>query len=187
MSLFFLDLSLYSSSMNHLERPNTIHASAYLDLLHEWGLSEAIPTSPRALFRGSSFEEFLALSEQEPMNTENEKVPATLYFYIDDAERILGAIHIRHSIDLPSLRNGWGHIGYGIRPSERGQWYATDMLRLWLIEAKKLWLSRVMLGCYDENIASRRTIEKNGGIFERMTEFEGNMSRIYWIDIDEGM
>ena len=33
--------------------------------------------------------------------------------------------------------NTWGHIGYGVRPSERKKGYATQMLKLTLEEAKK--------------------------------------------------
>jgi predicted acetyltransferase len=98
-----------------------------------------------------------------------------------DGEKILGWIQIRHHIEHPNLREYGGHIGYGIRPSERRKWYATEMLHLALIEAQKIGLDRVMLGCYDDNIGSIRAIEKNGGIFERYTEHEGKKSRRYWI------
>jgi predicted acetyltransferase len=101
-----------------------------------------------------------------------------------DGKIILGGIQIRHSIDHPNLREYGGHIGYGIRPSKRRKGYATEMLRLALIEARKIWLDQVMLGCYDDNIGSLRTIEKNGGIFERYTNHEGKKSRVYWIDIN---
>jgi len=40
-----------------------------------------------------------------------------------------------------------------------------------------------LLGCYDDNIASQKTIENNGGIFERYTEFEEKKSRRYWIEL----
>lgn len=46
------------------------------------------------------------------------------------------------------------------------------MLRLGLIEGKKIGLEKVMLGCLDNNIGSYRTIEKNGGIFEKHTIFD---------------
>lgn len=167
--------------MLHLEFPNISHKSAYLNMIEEWKLFEKIPTSPRALFRGENFEEFLQIAESDL--TENHRwVPATLFFLMD-GDRILGAIQICHNIEPPHLREYGGHIGYGIRPSERQKWYATKMLSLALIEAQKLWLEKVLLGCYDDNIASQKTIEKNNGIFERYTEFEGKKSRRYWIEL----
>lgn len=169
--------------MLYLEFPDISHKSAYLEMLADWKQSGELDSghvSPGALFRGGNYEEFLKIAEDDL--TENHRwVPATLFFLVEK-ERILGGIQIRHSIDLPHLKEfGW-HIGYGIRPSERKKWYAT-VLRLGLTEAKKIWLNRVMLGCYDDNIGSYKTIEKNGGIFERYTEVDWRKSRVYWINI----
>jgi predicted acetyltransferase len=46
-------------------------------------------------------------------------VPATLFFLTNQNDHILGAIQIRHHINHPNLIEMGGHIGYGIRPSER--------------------------------------------------------------------
>lgn len=171
--------------MLHLSFPNISHKSAYLEMLTEWkqsGEFEQWHVSPWALFRGNTFEEFLQISEGDLTDDRNRWVPATLFFLMD-GEKILGGIQIRHHIEHPNLKEyGW-HIGYGIRPSERRRWYATEMLRLALDEARKIWLDRVMLGCFDDNIGFIRTIEKNGGIFERYTEFNGQKSRRYWIEL----
>ena len=43
--------------------------------------------------------------------------------------RIIGAVNIRHSL-TEHLFNAGGHIGYGIRPSERRKGYATKLLAL---------------------------------------------------------
>ena len=170
--------------MLHLEFPNISHKSAYLDMLAEWKASGEFQSghvSPGALFRGENFEEFLQMAEGDL--TENHRwVPATLFFLMD-GEQILWGIQIRHHIEHPNLKEYGGHIGYGIRPSDRKKWYATEMLRLALPEARKLGLDRVMLGCFDDNIGSIRTIEKNGGVFERYTEYEGKKSRRYWIEL----
>lgn len=164
--------------------PNISHKTAYLDMLDTWkksGEFENGHVSPGALFRGDTFEEFLQIAQDDL--TENHRwVPATLFF-LTDGNKILGGIQIRHSIDHPNLRESGWHIGYGIVPNERRKWYATAMLGLALVEAKKLGLRRVMLGCYDDNIGSIKTIEKNGGIFERYTDHEWILSRVYWIEL----
>jgi predicted acetyltransferase len=186
-TLFDILYSILFSFLNwmlRLDFPNISHKIAYLDILTEWkqsGEFEAWHVSPGALFRGESFEEFLESAVRD-LTAKEPKVPATLYFLMD-GERIFGGVQIRHHIEHPNLREyGW-HIGYGIRPSERRKWYATEMLHLALIEAQKLGLNRVMLGCYDDNIGSQRVIEKNGGIFERYTEHEGKKSRRYWVEL----
>lgn len=164
--------------------PDISHKEAYIDMLEEWKNTEEFKighVSPGALFRGENFEEFLQIAIED-LAENRLGVPATLFF-LTEWERILGGIQIRHHINHPNLMEyGW-HIGYGIRPSERRKWYATKMLELALVETKKLWIDRVLLGCYDDNIASQKTIENNGGIFERYTEFEGKKSRRYWIEL----
>ena len=78
------------------------------------------------------------------------------------------------SSDPPSARGikSWitiigGHIGYGIRPSERRKGYNKINLYLALKEAKKIGLDRVMIDCAAFNIASDKTIQAFGGILER--------------------
>ena len=84
------------------------------------------------------------------------------YLVFDDNEKLIGMLSIRH--DLPDkLVQKYGHIGYGVRPSERRKGYATKMLAYALEECKKLGLNKVILGCYKQNIGSAKTILKNGG------------------------
>lgn len=161
-----------------LEFPNTFHKSEYLSMMMEWNLS-----SPIALFRWENFEEFLQLVRDDLKDGNIHGVPATLFFLIDETQRILGAIQIRHHINLPNLLEYSGHIGYGIRPSERRKWYATEMLRLALMESRKLWLDRVLITCDDNNAPSCRIIEVNWWIFDRYTEKDGIKRRRYWINL----
>lgn len=57
------------------------------------------------------------------------------------------------------------------------------MLRLALIEAKKLGLEKVLVTCYDDNIASAKVIENNGGVFERFAVRDEKKYRRYWITL----
>lgn len=167
--------------MPQLEFPNMFHKQSYLDMIQEWGSFEKIPTSPSRLFAGQYFEDFHIIITGDVINNPN-GVNSHLFFFVEDG-RILWAIQIRHHINHPNLIEVWGHIWYGIRPSERGKWYATEMLRLGLLEAKKLWLGKVLITCHDDNIASAKVIENNGGVFERFTEKEGKKLRRYWITL----
>ena len=168
--------------MLRLECPKTSHKNEYHAMIEEWKNHET-PTSPWALFRWESFEEFLQLTIDDLEKGNIHGVPATLYFLVNSEDRILGAIQIRHHIDHPNLIEMWWHIGYGMRPSERWNWYAKEMLKLALRESKKLWLDRVLITCDDENIPSYKVIEANWWIFERHGEKDGRKWKRYWIDL----
>jgi len=91
-------------------------------------------------------------------------VGSTEYFLIRRSDdRIVGMVNIRHSLNEFLKETGFGHIGYGIRPSERRKGYATEQLRLALEKCRELGIKQVHVGCFEENTGSRRTIEKNGG------------------------
>lgn len=151
-------------------------------MMQEWRDrgEEVIPS--RLVGWEEDFEWFISLLEEEITNNTN-GVNSHLFFLVENGD-ILGAIQIRHHINHPNLIETGGHIGYGIRPSQRGKWYATEQLRLWLLEAQKIWLEKVLIACYDENMGSRKVIEKNGGVFERYVEQDGRKKRRYWITID---
>ena len=78
---------------------------------------------------------------------------------------IVGVSNIRHELTDP-LMNFGGPIGYCIRPSVRRRRYATEILRLSLIEARTLGIRDVRVTCDRENIASAKTIVKNGGVLD---------------------
>lgn len=91
-------------------------------------------------------------------------VPSSLFFPIEESEgRPLGCLDLRHSLDTDWLRRYGGHIGYGVRPSERGKGYAKAMLRLAFPLARELGLSRLTVGHLEENPASGAVIRACGG------------------------
>ena len=67
----------------------------------------------------------------------------------------------------------------------RRKGYATQMLRLALPACKALGLDRVLISCVEGNEGSKRTILRNGGVYES-TVFEpgeGVYLERYWIDL----
>lgn len=170
-----------------LQRPNISHKEAYEKMFKTWKEYEDISdASPGTLFAWNDYCQFLQYVESLQNNPPPNRAFATLFFAIKDNE-IIGAIDIRHEIESSEyLKNFGGHIGYGIFPTERGKWYATEMLKLWLLEAKKLVTDRekVLLVCLDTNIASAKVIEKNGWQLEwKIKDDEWNIRRRYWIDL----
>jgi predicted acetyltransferase len=77
-----------------------------------------------------------------------------------------------------------GHIGYGIRPSERRKGYANNILSAALEITKEWGLQKVLVVCDKGNIGSEKTIVKNGGILElEYIEENGNTIRRFWIEL----
>ena len=117
------------------------------------------------------------------------RVPATTYFTIRESDnKIIGMVNFRHSLN-ERLRKIGGHIGYGIRPTERRKGYAKIQLYLALLEAQKLGLDKVMVDCIETNIGSEKTILALGGEFEEKVFDETRQKYLknYWINVDESI
>ena len=135
-----------------------------------------------ARLRGMDFDEWLSSERLLETRAPIGFVKASLYFLMD-GERILGAIDIRHSLNEYLIGVG-GHIGYGVRPSERRKGYASLMLSLALPIAKELGLKKILLTCNKGNTASEKTILKNGGILENEIEDGEEIVMRFWISED---
>lgn len=99
------------------------------------------------------------------------------YFWItDDAGAWVGFLALRRTLNDFLLQEG-GHIGYSVRRSRRSERHASRALADALHEAAALGLDRVLVTCDDDNVASARTIEGNGGVLEDTR----NGKRRYWI------
>ncbi len=103
------------------------------------------------------------------------RVPQTTLWWVSETE-YLGRIDIRHRLTA-SLREIGGHIGYDIRPSARQRGHATAMLAAALPVARSLGIDQALLTCDEDNIASRKVIEANGGVPE---DKSGGKVR-YWL------
>lgn len=91
-------------------------------------------------------------------------VPYTVLWWVEDGV-YLGRLSIRHRLNA-WLRDFGGHIGYVVRPSARGRGHATAMLAASLPLAARLGIESALVTCDATNVASRKVIEANGGVFE---------------------
>lgn len=115
--------------------------------------------------------------------SEDKEIPATLYLTIRKSDnKIVGNVQIRHKLNEKLLLYG-GHIGDSIRPSERRKGYATEQIRLALIKCKELGIHNVLMDCDKTNVASRKSIIKNGGILENEVEVNDELIQRFWISL----
>jgi predicted acetyltransferase len=109
-------------------------------------------------------------------------VPHSTFWLVDGAGEIVAVSNLRHELNESLLAHG-GHVGYGVRPSMRGRGYATELLRLTLVEARRLGIQRALVTCDKLNPESAKVIQKNGGELEDepfVPELRKTVSR-YWI------
>ena len=93
--------------------------------------------------------------------------------------KAVGFLNLRLRLNDFLLEEG-GHIGYSIRPSERGKGYAKEALRQGLQVAKEKNIKKALVTCSVGNSASRAVIVSNGGVFE---DVRNGVER-YWIDLE---
>lgn len=114
------------------------------------------------------------------------RVPDETYFLIrENDNKIVGMINIRLELN-DVLRKHGGHIGYGIRPSERRKGYNKINLYLALLRCQEVGIKRVMLSCDINNIASNKTIQAFNGVLEQKEDNQTNIN-IYWINVNEAI
>lgn len=131
----------------------------------------------------TDFDAYLAAGRRfaADADTPPDRVPMDELWLVD-GDRVLGGSRLRHRL-IPALERDGGHIGYDVRPAERGRGYGHRLLALALLRARRLGLDRALLTCETANAASARVIERAGG-----REIEGSISprtgaamRRYWV------
>ena len=153
------------------------------DMMEEWYATgeKIIPYAIRRLdYR--QFDEYM--NALEIKDDTSGFVPDSTFFCLDEGRDIfVGAVNIRHYLNDSLLLNG-GHIGDGVRPSERRKGIATEMINLALNECKKIGIDKVLMVCDKDNIGSAKSIQKNGGILENEVIVDGIVEQRYWITIE---
>lgn len=174
----------------YLKKPSAEEEQEWKNYIKEFRKID-INATPLGYYENIDYKDWLMKIENENkgINMEEGRVPSTVFFLMNDGNKILGHISIRHNIDNAFLKLYGGHIGYGIRPSERNKGYGTIMLHLALIKCKELGLEDVMITCKDNNVGSYKIIENNYGIQKDLIYIkeENSYFRRYWINIDQSV
>lgn len=158
------------------------------EMIDEWKMDQEINNtnhSPWAIFKNDYHDFDYYLENLEHKEPKEGKVPDSVFFLLDEERNILlGAVNIRHYLNDYLLKYA-GHIGDGIRPSERRKGYATEMIRLALLECKKLGIYKVLMVCDKDNVGSRKSIVSNGGVLEdEFVDEKGKVNQRYWIKLE---
>lgn len=142
---------------------------------------------------GMTYEDWLIrldnIKNEEFANSVGRCPGATFFLIREGDNKIIGMLNIRYNLTEEMLKFA-GHIGYGIRPTERRNGYNKINLYLGLVKAKEDFnLDKVMLGCSKDNIGSDKTIKDLGGELERceLDPQDGELTNVYWIDVDKSL
>ena len=176
-------MSSYTGVME-LVRPSIRYKNSFLAAVPEMR-SYTLNSSIDFDFAGNDFDAFVrTLNERtEGKGLPEGYVPDSI-FWLVEGDEFIGDVRIRHRLNEHLLNVG-GHIGYYICEAKRGKGYGKKILELALSEAKRLGLDKVLLTCDETNIASRKIIEKNGGILEdKRPNPDGGPDKLrFWIDL----
>ncbi len=174
--------------MLELIAPTVRLHGAWLDARAEWGpgfhedgfgLTPSDEVDSRA-----GFAAWLArlADRSDPARTIDVGKHACTYRWIVEGGRVLGGIALRHGND--EYVSWAGHIGYGIRPSARRRGLATWALGRMLDEARALGSAEVLAVCAVDNVASVKTIERCGGVFDGIGDTPFGPARRYRITLN---
>ena len=164
-----------------LRRPRLANKEAVLEMMAEFEQSQSAHDGGFWDVENFVYEDWLESNQNQEMgiNLPEGWVPAIQLVAFSEKGQAVGFLNLRLCLSNFVLEVG-GHIGYSIRPSERGKGYAKESLRQGLQVAKGKNIKRALVTCSTENLASRAVILANGGKLEDVR----NGTERYWIDVD---
>jgi len=137
------------------------------------------PAESEDLVDETTFKNWLnqRILESKGENLKEGYVPQTIYWVMYQDE-IVGIGKMRHYLNEKLLEHG-GHIGLGISSACRSKGIGTEALKLLLAKADSIGIEEVLLTNNEDNYASRRIVEKCGGVLECIND--GHCK--YWIKL----
>ena len=163
-----------------LRRPTIVDREAVLDMMVEFEQTQSAHDGGFWDTENFSYEDWLESNQNQEMgiNLPEGWVPAIQLVAFFGKGQALGFLNLRLRLNNFLLEKG-GHIGYSIRPSERGKGYAKEALRQGLQVAKEKNIKKALVTCSVNNPASRAVILANGGLIEDVRD---GVER-YWIGV----
>ena len=164
-----------------LRRPTLADKETILNMMAEFEETRSAHDGGFWDAENFDYEEWLEtnLNKEMGIKLPKNRVPSIQFVLFDKSDHALGFLNLRLRLN-EGLLNHAGHIGYSIRPSERGKGYAKESLRQGLQIAKEKNIKRALVTCSTENPASRAVILANGGKLEDVR----NGTERYWIELE---
>ena len=164
-----------------LRRPTLADKETVLEMMAEFEQTQSAHDGGFWDAENFVYEEWLESNQNHEMgiNLPEGWVPGIQLVAFSRDGQAVGFLNLRLRLNDYLLEVG-GHIGYSIRPSERGKGYAKEALRQGLQVAKEKNIKRALVTCSTENPASRAVILANGGELEDVR----NGTERYWIDLE---
>lgn len=168
------------------ELPQKKHKSLFQDYVLEANQhGETVIHGDGGCSLHEDYDEWLEFDKnlREEINIPEGYVGATTYFVIDH-EKMIGSVNIRHYLNDELLRWG-GHIGYSVSVHRRKHGIATSILKFAIEKCHCMGIKDILVTCHEDNIASRKTIEKcNGQLENKIVRNDKKILR-YWIKGEE--
>ena len=168
-----------------LVKPDLSYADEIIKYKEESLAESPIINGSAGLDRFSSIEDWLQELKKRSCEDTVPKglVPSSTYLGLREKDNyIVGMIDIRHYLN-EYLTQAGGHIGYGVRKTERNKGYAKQMLKLALEKCKELKIKRVLITCDEDNIASEKVILSANAKLEDIRNVDGENKKRFWIDL----
>ncbi len=164
-----------------LRRPELTDKQAVMEMMIEFKTSRSPHDGGFWQAEAFSYDDWIERNQEIEvgLGLSKDQVPAIQFVAFDAYNRAVGFLQLRLRLNDLLLEKG-GHIGYSIRPTERGKGYAKEALRQGLKIAKEKNLQSVLVTCHVENVASRAVILANGGQLEDIR----HKTERYWIDVE---
>ena len=168
-----------------LVEPDLSYADEIIKYKEESLAESPIINGSAGLDRFSSIEDWLEELNKRSCEDTVPKglVPSSTYLGVREKDNyIVGMIDIRHYLNEYLTQVG-GHIGYGVRKTERNKGYAKQMLKLALEKCKELKIKKVLITCDEDNIASEKVILSANAKLEDIRNIDGENKKRFWIDL----
>ena len=168
-----------------LVKPDLSYADEIIKYKEESLKESPLINGSAGLNRFSSIEDWLQeLKKRSSKDTVPKGlVPSSTYLGLREKDNyIVGMIDIRHYLNEYLTQVG-GHIGYGVRKTERNKGYAKQMLKLALEKCRDLKIKKVLITCDEDNIASEKVILSANAKLEDIRNVDGENKKRFWIDL----
>ncbi|MCY3573668.1 MAG: GNAT family N-acetyltransferase [Chloroflexi bacterium] len=169
-----------SAASARLVSPAAAYKASYIDAVCEYIREGHRDLWDPEILRANFAEYLQTLRDKESAPLAG-MVPATLYWLILPGGIYAGELDLRHVLN-EDLRRFGGHIGYSIRPSLRRRGYGRLICRLGIQAARARGIGDILITCDEDNIASRKIIEANGGeLLDIINAGQRALTRRYWL------